>query len=509
MRIMRKPNVLLINPDPNPHSMDPSSGFSGPPMAILAIGSFLKVKGVEVKLVDSRLYKKGLFPYLSSLISDFDVVGFSVMTAQIKDALKISNFIKQSYREKIIVWGGVHPTLFPEQVLKNPLVDFTVIGEGEDTAYELIRAVYGGGNAKDYSKIKGIGFRDNDSIIVNPRRETIDLDSLPFQDYGLVEAEKYINTYFPFLGKRRELVVQTSRGCPHRCSFCINYVERNYNVWRPRDPNGVIEEIKYLKDRYKINAVSFRDENLFVNRIHSLALIAGLRGLGVRWFANVRADYFNERHVSEALLARARNAGAAYLGIGAESGSNRVLGLISKDITTEQILFSAEMMRKSGIAASYSFLTGLPGETREETLQTVSLMKDIKNLHPKVVFAGPQILRPYPGGNLYELCVKSGYRSPSSLEEWSEQDTGKFGELSLRHYPWIKNQSFVLAVSTYAPAALNYQFTKDLGFARRIYACIGKIRLKFNFWFLPYEYKLGMWLLRWVYKIKCAVSAGL
>lgn len=226
-------------------------------------------------------------------------------------------------------------------------------------------------------------------------------------------------------------------------------------------------------------------------------MIDGLAGLDIRWFANVRADYFNERHVSDELLKKARDAGAAYLGVGAESGSERILDLICKDITVEQILFTAKQMNKHNIVASYSFIIGIPSETKEEMLQTVGLMRKIKEVCPHSIFSGPQVLRPYPGGSLYDLCVTSGYHSPDSLEGWALQEWGKFGEIPLKNYPWIKDRALVIALSTYVPAALNYDFMKNLDFRRKAYSFIARIRLAFKFWFFPYEYKITMRLIKY------------
>lgn len=143
--------------------------------------------------------------------------------------------------------GGVHPTLFPEQTLKNALVDFVVIGEGEKTALELLNIMQTSDEGLDFTSIDGLGFKRSGQAIINKRRKLMPMDELPFQDFSLLEVERYIYSYYPYVGLRRELLVQSSRGCPHRCAFCINYVERNYNIWRSRNPDSVVGEIKELK----------------------------------------------------------------------------------------------------------------------------------------------------------------------------------------------------------------------------------------------------------------------
>lgn len=494
---MEKTKVLLINPDPNPYLAVSQVDF-GAPMAILAIGSYLKNKGINVNIIDARLYKgSDIFFKIDESIAGVNVVGLSVMTVQIKEAIRISNYIKKKYKGIKIVWGGVHPTLFLQQTLKSDAVDFIVIGEGEATFYEFLKSIEGEDGKTDFSKIKGLGYKIDTEIIINERRELMPIDEIPLQHFELLDTERYVHTYYPFTGLRRELLVQTSRGCPNRCSFCINYVEKNYNIWRGKSPHLVLGEIKELKERFRLNAISFRDENFFVDKKHSEDIINGLSGLGIRWFANIRADYFHEGHISGEFLKKARESGAAYLGVGAESGVERILKMLCKDITVRQIIYTAEQMNKYDIVASYSFIIGVPGENRKDMLTTVDLMKKLKKTCPRSIFSGPQILRPYPGGSLYDLCVKNGYHSPASLEEWASEETGKFGELSLKNYPWIDNPSFVIALSTYVPAALNYDFMKELDLKRKIYAFISKLRLKFNFWLFPYEYMVMMKVLKY------------
>lgn len=503
---MKKTKVLLINPNPNPYVRASQVDF-GVPMAILTIGTYLKHNNIYVKIIDGRLYKADdIFPCIDENIKGVNIVGLSVMTAQIKEALKISSYIKRRYKETKILWGGVHPTLLPQQTLNSNLVDFIAIGEGELTSYELVATIEGSSGNIDFSNIKGLGYKVNGDIIINQRRELMSMDNIPLQAFELLDIERYVNVYYPFIGLKREILVQTSRGCPHRCAFCINYVERGYNTWRAKKAGLVLDEIKELKNRYKLNAISFRDENFFFNRKHAEDIIDGLGDFGIRWFANVRADYFNERHVSGELLKKAKDSGVAYFGLGAESGVERILKIICKDITVDQIIFTAQQMNKYNIAISYSFIIGIPGETETDMMNTVELMKKLKHICRQAMFSGPQILRPYPGGALYDLCVKNGYRSPASLEDWAFSETGKFGELSLDNYPWLKNPSLVIALSTYVPAALNYDFMKDLDLKRKIYASISSFRLKFNFWLFPYEYQLAMKIIKYINIFRMLIS---
>lgn len=485
-------DIVFINPDPRPGYTASELDFV-PPISILSLASFLKKRGYLVKIIDSRLYnEKEKKEIISDSVKDALFVGISCMTNQIKDGLELSKYIKKNFDDSKIVWGGVHPTLFPKETLSNPFIDVVVIGEGELTVLELTRALE---NRESSDVILGLGYKENGVIKINKRREPLDIDIIPSLDYGLIDAEKYMKSDYPFFGIKRELLVQASRGCPYRCAFCINYVEGAYNKWRPRSPEKVIKDVKALVKKYKINAISFRDEDFFVDKDNALEIIRGIKELGINWFANARANYFRENLISEKMVKEMKDSGLLMLGVGAESGSERMLEYITKDITIDNVYNFARLMAKYDIIASFSFIIGIPGETEKEMFLTVEMMKRLKKICPKSAFSGPQVLRPYPGGKLYDVCIENGFRAPTALEDWARVDFGKFGEISLENYSWIKNKELIQALSTYVPAALNYDFMKNLDLKRKIYAFISKLRLKFNFWRFPYEYK---WTFRWL-----------
>lgn len=480
----RRIKALLINPDPDP--LYPANEVDwGPPMAILAIASYLEAKGCQVHVIDSRLYpRKEVLERIRDVLPGCVMAGFSVMTAQIPETLETAEYIRSLNPNVKIVVGGVHPSLFPRETAQHSLIDFVVKNEGEQVALDLVQALYWGASVET---IHGLVYKRNGEVFETPNRDNLDMNNLPPQAYHLLDVDRYIDSQYPFYGSVRELSLQTSRGCPHQCTFCIDVVIPGYNKWRTKHPDTVLDEVRELVERYKINSLNIRDENFFVRLDHAKEVMEGLLPLRLRWFANIRANYFKPSIVSHEVVRLMKESGASLMGLGVESGSNRVLKFIRKGHRVEDTIRAAEYLEVADIPGSYSFMVGLPTETEEEMKQTVAVMKRVKRIHRKAMFVGPQILRPYPGGDLYDQCVKRGLEIPESLDEWTELEYGKYGEARL-DYPWIEDKDLVEAISVYVPAALNWEVMKSLGWKRRAYSLLSRARVKTGFFRFPYEY---------------------
>lgn len=277
------------------------------------------------------------------------------------------------------------------------MIDFVVKNEGEQVALDLVQALHWGVSVEN---IHGLLYKRNGEVYETPTRGNLDMNAIPAPAYQLLDVERYLGSRYPFYGKVRELSLQTSRGCPHQCTFCIDTVMDGYNRWRTQEPARVLDEVHELVERYKINALNIRDENLFVRIDHAKPIMEGLLPLGLRWFANIRVNYFKPNMVNHDVVQLMKESGASLMGLGVESGSNRILKFIKKGHKVEDTLRAAEYLEIGDIPGTYSFMIGLPTETEVEMMETVSLMKKIKMIHRKSIFIGPQILRPYPGGDL-------------------------------------------------------------------------------------------------------------
>jgi len=416
-------------------------GLPNLPMSLMYIGSYLTHKGYKVKILDlNNIDDANCLDSIKKELNDTTAIGVSVMSAQIPNALEISKFIKQINPTIPIIWGGVHPTLYPEQVAKSEFVDFVVRGEGEVTAFELIKTIEGHGN---FENIKGITFRSkgNNKIIATDNRELFDINELPAIDWSLLEGVtsfKSLKEIAEFTGFG--IFMQTSRGCPHRCTFCINKILRTR--YRYKRTDLVLKEIKRLIDM-GVNSISFLDEDFFVFKDRVLEILDGIekKGLKFKWFANVRADYFRPDYINLEFALRLKKCGCEIVSIGAESGSQKILNMLKKDITIKNIHNSAKILNRAGIKAMYSFMIGLPGgETNEDIKKSLQLIQEIMREDVNCLFrVGIQTYRPYPGSELYLECLSEEMCEPSELAEWVDSPfiQTRLNPEHFQEYPWI------------------------------------------------------------------------
>jgi len=412
--------VLLVNP-----KLPQKAVRLNIPLSLLYLGTWLSRKGYEVNILDAFNHNgnRHFYDRLREELNDGVLaVGLSVMTAQIASAMDISKFVREVDGSIPIIWGGVHPTLYPEQVAGVDYVDYAVKGEGEVIAVELLEAIDGenDGFPPLLKHIKGIAFRDAcNKVVVNPDREPMDMDELSCPDLNLVEDVRTVGdigevTQWVEIG----LPLVTSRGCPHLCKFCINSVTKS--KYRLRRVDLVVRDIEEMIDQ-GATQICFMDEDFFANKKRMVVILEGIekQGLEFKWFGSARADYFGNNRINFGLLRRMRKDGCQQLALGIESGSQRVLDMIKKGITVEQSIRAAEMINEAGIDATFSYMTGLPDETVNEVRQTVRLSARIAGLNDHFRTIGPFVFRPYAGSELQRRCVELGMREPQSLVEWA------------------------------------------------------------------------------------------
>lgn len=490
--------VLLINPRDSeirePYKI---------PWGALHIGSYLKSFGHEVTLLDPDT-SPGFQERFRETLSKTDLVGFSLMTCQVHYALPLMQFIRKYYPDLPVVAGGIHPTLLPEETGSSSFIDYVVVGEGERTILELLEHL---GEPDSLKNIDGLVWKGNGSVTRNKERELAHLDDFPFLDYDLLE--KHILASF----KNSMLSIFTGKGCSFRCAFCVNQVLKQR--FRGKSAPRVLAEIEFCLARFNSKDIYFRDDNFFHSRKRVAEILEGIlqKGYSFTWRAACRVGYFHENFLNDEMLSLLKRSGCLELKFGAESGDQRVLDYISKDITVEQTIRAAEKCREFGIRGNFSFITALPTETREEALRTLDLIDRIKAIAPESVIIGPQPFRPYPGGRLYEDCVKQGLRLPSSFEAWGEfsQSVLTNSHFPASQLPWVKDRDYVESIWTIAANA-----HKDIGQILRnprtcwqaLYVIPFKLRWRYRFFRFPYEVKLLSCIRTWLLLIQSKVFSS-
>ena len=466
--------------------VDKNVNITGVPIGLLYIGSYLRQKGYECDIINAPT-EKDYMKRFNDIVDNYDYIGFSVMTTQISGALKMAKIAKD--KGKVVVFGGPHPTLFPEQTIEHPLVDIVVNKEGEQTMLEIVEG-------KELEDIKGIIFIKNDNLIKTDSRPFMNMDDLPLLDFSFLPQNVW---------KALEMLpAHSSRGCSHECTFCINRVTCNW--WRSMSAEKFLEQIEHLVKHFGQNQlVNIQDECFFVKKERTKEILKGMKKYKFKWVSNVRANYFTNGLVDDEVLKLLREANCYMLDLGAESGSQRMLDFLKKGIKVEDILESNRKLTDHDVIGKYSFMTGLPTETKEDTDKTLILIRKLLDINPKTEFFGPRIYRPqYPGGELSDVCTKMGWKGPQSLDEWAEWNEKSWNLITPDQFPWI-DKSRVSYLEMLEPVVrfANQPVSKTVNASinapkvlKYLYAYVAKARWKLNYFGFPIEYKMAMWMIK-------------
>ena len=413
---MNEIDVILIYPKTG---IDIGATVS-PPHSLLTIAAPLHKEGSKVKIIDQRTdadWKAHLIDYLGK---NPICVGISSMTGtQIYFGIEAAKIVRSFANGKIpIVWGGPHPSTIPEQTLRSEYADMVCIGEGDETFKELVDAL---AEKRPLNEVKGIAFKDNGKIVINPSRPLIDVETLLPVPWELIDVEKYIHKDFYIKSSTRSLDIgQTSRGCPFQCGFCSSATIRQ-RKWRSMSVKKSLENIIGPVKRFNLNAVWIRDDEFYIDRERSHRICEGIvnSGIKIKWYTSgTRVDTFNM--FTNEQIEMLKKSGADTLKFGAESGSNRMLDLMKKGIHWEDTIKANLRAKKHGITPAFSFIIGFPTETFDEINQTIDLFIRLKKDNPKAQFEVFGSFTSLPGTPLYDLAIKMGLKPPQTLEGWSD-----------------------------------------------------------------------------------------
>lgn len=324
-----------------------------------------------------------------------DVVAFSIMSGSEALALSLARLIKKQLNV-YVVFGGPHPTAVPE-IIEQEGVDCVCLGEAENSLVEITGILATGCLPE---KVAGAWFKIHGTIVKNDMGSLVqNLELLPRPDRALYRGK------FRFLRTRRAGFL-LGRGCPYQCTFCASpamkalYQGKGTYV-RQRPVPDVIAEMREVMSAYAIRSVYFYDDTLIMNREWVLAFCeAYQREIGLPFSCNIRADLATEEII--AALARAQ---CRTVSFGIESGNLGLRNtLLKKKVTDGQIIFCAALLKKYGIRFRTFNMLGLPGETLDDSFQTIAL-----NVKIKTDFPWCALYQPLPGTELSEYCRTKGY----------------------------------------------------------------------------------------------------
>ena len=487
----KKTTVILINPQHHRNWDYQNSQFSFP-IGLMYLSAALKNAGFNPVIIDACTQADHEV-LIGRLLPETLYAGISAMTPQVPHAYHLAGIIRRFSQNLPIVWGGIHPSLYPESC-NDPLCSVAVIGEGDRTSVELALAFL---EKKDLSQIHGIAYIKDHAVTRTPDRIPLDVNSLPAIDYDGVDFERYVTTYLLQENRRARVIpVHAARGCPWHCTFCINTTLNAERRYRCRNATVLLEEIQNLSQKYDIEGIMLQDEEFFANRERIVGFLDGVesRNLGrLKFFATSRVNHFREGYIDRPFLERLKKCGFVDFVFGVESGSRHCLEIIQKEISIEQVLHTARLLAGQDLQAAWGFIMAIPGESRKDIIKTLHVMEKIRKISSKNYFIGPQIFRPYPGSVLYQEALKAGLREPSTLKQWTEQTFNAEGWS--RDLPWVEQKSKPLVeyINTVSPICFNSQFLNSKGLKRVYHALIRmmfRMRLAFDFWGIPLEHRL-------------------
>lgn len=404
--------------------LPPYSGrLLGPPLGLLSLAGSLRQAGYEPLIIDGALHRD----YLSRIERALDrsiCFGVSLLTGpMIREAIEASVLVRRLRPELPIVYGGWHPSLLPEETLREEIVDIVVRHQGDQTFVEVLDRLK---SEKTLDLVAGCWFKRHGRIVRNPDRPAASLTALPAPAYDLADFEAYAHA-----DGGRKLPYATSIGCPYACNYCTDMVfyNRRFNA---NDVDRVVGEVTSLVREHQIEEVALVDSNFLVDVRRAVGIARGFLNAGVRfqWTFQASTDLLCRMTNEEVDLLGA--SGVNHIGFGTESASPEILRQMNKrHQSIEDMYEAARKCAHAGIRTTFNLIFGYPGEEDCHRNETLKVMGDIASRFENVSFS-PNIFTPYPGIPIWPELRASGLREPASLEEWADIDLGA-GNL-----PWLR-----------------------------------------------------------------------
>ena len=393
-------DVLLINA---PVKMMSKHASLTLPLGLAYIASVLIKAGYRVSAIDfnvsgfdslrlERILKRG----------SPKIIGISTHTETYLNGLRIAETAKQVNPEITVVMGGPHSTVMYEEVIREKDVDVVARGEGEYTMLELANSIIG--KEKGLAEIKGVAYKEDGVVKVNPERPFIENpDELPYPARGLFPLPLY---------KSPGTVLVSRGGCPFNCHFCaVN------NIWkgrrRYRQPEKVLEEVIFILEHGQAQEITFADDTFTLDRGRVIELCGLLKqSLQLRWMCSTRVDL-----VDRELLQEMHEAGCYNVQYGIEAGSQKILDSIGKNIKLEQIRDAVQATLDAGIEVTCSFMYPHPEDTQETIREQIQLMKELGDMGVELLMS---FTTPFPGTYYYEHADELGIKTMA--DSWDEYD---------------------------------------------------------------------------------------
>jgi anaerobic magnesium-protoporphyrin IX monomethyl ester cyclase len=383
-------------------------GTTKPPYSLLVIAALLREKGIPCRLVDLTAEQRTMAALIQELraanVSPRLVVFPSTTPTLRADAMEMAK-LKSAFGAALVSFGPHVSTVPVESMRHAPEVDVMIAGEPEDAALALVERA----SLDAPAEIPGVTWRQPDGTIVPPNGQSsfAGFKTLPFPAWDLLSLRNY---QLPMVGEPY-IIVETSRGCPYSCDFCVAPIHQGHK-FRERNPKALVDEIARAKHQLGVRYFYLWGDTVTLNQKTFGAFCEELiaRDLNIRWFGNARADNLTD----PAFVHRLRRSGCWMLAMGIESSSPDIRKDMVKRLEEQKIRTAFANLREAGIKSFAFFIFGYPGDTPESMDATIDyaidLAPDFANFYPAV---------PYPGTALYEKVRTEGLLK---TEDWSKME---------------------------------------------------------------------------------------
>lgn len=376
-----------------------------PPLGLLYLASMLKRHGYEAEVLDvigRGLDSKGARKAI--IDSGANIVGITATTPEVRGVMEASCFAKEA--GALVVIGGAHLGIFPDETVSFPEVDFAVRGDGEIPLLRLVEAL--SSDKADFSSTPGLVYKKNGQIYKNDVYVQEDLDELPFPNWNFLNIDFYSRA-----DAFRPLATMTSgRGCPYRCGFCYRSINDMHT--RFRNPISIVDEMEYLIKNWGVREIIFCNDTLTLRRPQIMAICEEIlrRNIKIFWQGATRVD-----SVDGQMLKLMKQAGCKQLKFGIESGNREILRLMNKGLDKDQARKIFHLCKKEKIRTGAYFIIGYVDENEQTIQETIDFSKE---LDPDFAMFYAGI--PLPDTSFYEQAVERKKIDPNY---WRDYVLGK------------------------------------------------------------------------------------
>lgn len=356
-----------------------------PPIELISLASIAREKGNYVQLLDciaENISTKELNTFLNHNSFDF-VVSILGLECLEEDCIEISQIKFHRSNLKTIIFGH-YATQFPKEVIDKANADFLILGEPDIVFSNLLASL---NHEISMESIGGLVVKNLKGVIVQGEDKRIpDPNALPQPAYDLLPFDKYYEPVMP----RPFGMIQTARGCPYPCTFCVKSYGSKLTI---QSPSRVVDEIEVLIKHQGIRSLRIIDDTFTVNKKRVIEICQEMiqRKFNLTWCCLSRTD-----NLTEEMLVWMKKSGCTRIYFGLESGSQKILDLYEKRVKVNEAIETLLLCRKVGIETAGFFMSGFPEETEEDFLETIAFAKKAK-----LTFASINPLTPYPGTTLF------------------------------------------------------------------------------------------------------------